>query len=224
MAQEGNNLNARMAVASTRDSSSMKALAVITALFLPGDFIGTLFGMSMFEWGDVGDDNNSPNATTKTEQPDPVVTSRFWIYWSVTVSLTISILCIWRAWWVAQDRHFRKHLSRDLSEEQFWIDDGRPRTLERSFLYDFFYLSVRRDERGSGWDKREMARAGTLSTSTTIDKSDEDSGWEKLGRGTTVPGAKQVETFEIVERPGTFRLRQIAFTKADTKTESRTYV
>jgi hypothetical protein len=179
MAQEGDNLNARMAIASTRDSSSMKALAVITALFLPGDFIGTLFGMSMFEWGDVGDDND---ATTKTVKPDPVVTSLFWIYWSVTIPLTISILCIWRAWWVAQDRHFRKHLSRDLSEEQFWTEDGRPRTLERSFLYDFFYLSVRRDERGSGWDKREMARAGTLSTRTTIDKSDGDSGWEKLGR------------------------------------------
>lgn len=38
-------LNARMAVASTRDSSSMKALAVITAIFLPGEYIGTLFGM-----------------------------------------------------------------------------------------------------------------------------------------------------------------------------------
>ena len=44
MAQEDNVLNARMAVASTRDGSSMKALAVITAIFLPGEFLGTLFG------------------------------------------------------------------------------------------------------------------------------------------------------------------------------------
>lgn len=44
MAQEDNVLNARMAVASTRDSSSMKALAVITAIFLPGEFLASLFG------------------------------------------------------------------------------------------------------------------------------------------------------------------------------------
>lgn len=42
MAQEDNVLNARMAVASSRDSSSMKALAVITCIFLPGEFIGEL--------------------------------------------------------------------------------------------------------------------------------------------------------------------------------------
>lgn len=218
MAQEDNNLNARMAVASTRDSSSMKALAVITALFLPGDFIGTLFGMSMFEWGDVGDDDGNNTA----DEPHPVVTNRFWIYWSVTIPLTISILCVWRAWWVAQDRHFRKHLSRDLSEERFWTDDGRPRTLERSFLHDFFYLSVRRDERGHGWDKK-LARAETLSASTTIEKSDEDRNWEMQGRGTTVPGAGQVRSFESRKKPSTFRLRQIAFARAE-KVDGRTYV
>lgn len=210
-------MNVRMAVASTRDSSSMKALAVITALFLPGDFIGTLFGMSMFEWGDV-DDSNNGTAKPGEQRPDPVVTGSFWIYWSVTIPLTITILCVWRAWWVAQDRHFRKHLSRDLSEERFWTDDGRPRALERSFLHDFFYLSVRRDERGHDWNKKQ-AKAGTLSASTTNDQSEEDRGWEKLGRRTSVP----VDPSETMSRPGAFRLRQIAFAKAD-KRENKTYV
>lgn len=219
MAQEDNNLNARMAVASTRDSSSMKALAVITALFLPGDFIGTLFGMSMFEWGDVGDDDSN-NATGSTEKPHHIVTNRFWIYWSVTIPLTITILCVWRAWWVAQDRHFRKHLSRDLSEERFWTDDGRPRTLERSFLHDFFYLSVRRDERGHSWTKK-MARAETLSTSTTMDN--ENRTWQFQGRGLTLPAGDQVRSVERGKNSSTFRLRPIAFTKAE-KADNRTYV
>lgn len=222
MAQEDNNLNARMAVASTRDSSSMKALAVITALFLPGDFMASLFGMSMFDWQDVGDDDSSsgdqpasPAAGSSSDPKHPIVTSRFWVYWSITLPLTITILCIWRAWWVAQDRHFRKHLSRDLSEERFYTDDGRPRALERSFIYDFFYLSVRRDER------RPAGTSGTLSASTSMSRSSED-GWDKVTRGSRIPTVQQNETtFESSDRRSTFRLRQIAFANVSKPRESR---
>lgn len=141
MAQEDNNLNARMAVSSSRDSSSMKALAVITAIFLPGEFMSSLFGMGIFDWqsGDesgVGDDSDK----------DPVVGYDFWVYWAITIPLTILILVLWRAWWVGQDRYFRKHLSKELSEERYWTDDRRPRKLETSFLYDFLFMSVRRGE------------------------------------------------------------------------------
>lgn len=204
-----------MAVASTRDSSSMKALAVITAIFLPGDFIGTFFGMSMFDWQDIGQGQDGDSIDGK----HPIVTSRFWVYWSVTVPLTITVLCLWRAWWVAQDRHFRKHLSRDLSEERFWTDDGQPRQLERGFLHDFFYLSVRRDERGHGWG------AGNLSATTSFSKSSDD-GWDKIGRGTRITGAKNVQT-EHSENPRgstTFRLRQIGFADVEKPGPSRTYV
>jgi hypothetical protein len=190
MAQEDNNLNARMAAASTRDSSSMKALAVMTALFLPGDFMASLFGMSMFDWQDVGDDNGEPVASSGIEakKKHPIVTSRFWVYWSITLPLTIAILCIWRAWWVAQDRHFRKHLSRDLSEERYYTDDGRPRELERSFIHDFFYLSVRRDEKPGG-------SGGTLSATTSLCKSIDD-GWDKITRGSEIPAVQQGDVFD----------------------------
>lgn len=214
MAQEDNNLNARMAVASTRDSSSMKALAVITALFLPGDFMASLFGMSMFDWQDVGDDDGASSPADAVDTKHPIVTSRFWVYWSITLPLTITILCIWRAWWVAQDRHFRKHLSRDLSEERFYTDDGRPRDLERSFIYDFFYLSVRRDERPGG-------NGGTLSASTSMSRSSDD-GWDKVIRGSRIPTVQQNETFDNSDRRSTFRLRQIAFANVNKPTEKRT--
>ncbi|KAI1480459.1 hypothetical protein F4774DRAFT_84438 [Daldinia eschscholtzii] len=158
MAQEDNNLNARMAVASTRDSSSMKALAVITALFLPGEYIGTLFGVSMFNWetGTAGDPAISEDAPDGW--PHPIVMPSFWIYWAFTIPLTLFIVCAWRAWWVNQDRYFRRHLSLDLSDERYWTTDGRPRDLETTFAQDFFSVLSR-----SG--------AGSTSNSTILGKN-----------------------------------------------------
>ncbi|ORY61443.1 uncharacterized protein BCR38DRAFT_440227 [Pseudomassariella vexata] len=143
MAQEDNNLNARMAVASTRDSSSMKALAVITAIFLPGEFVSSLFGVSMFDWekGTAGDAAISEDAPSGW--PSPVIMPLFWVYWAFTLPLTIFIVVLWRAWWVNQDRFFRRHLSMELSNERYWTSDGRPRDLETSFLQDFFSLFSR---------------------------------------------------------------------------------
>lgn len=189
MAQEDNNLNARMAVASSRDSSSMKALAVITAVFLPGEFISSLFGMSIFDW--------------QPDNGDEVVSYRFWIYWCLTIPLTIVILVSWRAWWVGQDRYFRKHLSKDLSEERYWTDDRKPRELETSFLHDFLYMSVRRGETSA-----ELGPA-MFPTSTKCSTSSEEPGpttWygrkRKMGSGLTTP-------------PPAFRLRQIAFEQVE---------
>ncbi|KAI1388187.1 uncharacterized protein F4822DRAFT_428810 [Hypoxylon trugodes] len=149
MAQEDNNLNARMAVASTRDSSSMKALAVITAIFLPGEYIGTLFGVSMFDWetGTAGDPAISEDAPDGW--PRPVVMPSFWIYWAFTIPLTLIIVAGWRAWWVNQDRYFRRHLSVDLSNERYWTTDGRPRDLETTFAQDFFSGLLSRSGAGS---------------------------------------------------------------------------
>lgn len=142
-------LNARMAVASSRDSSSMKALAVITAIFLPGEFLGTLFGMSMFDWLAPNEEDGSRGRGSQgsEEHDDGILSRLFWVYWALAVPLTLVTLLLWRAWWVSQDRYFRRHLSRDLSEERFWTADGKPRSLEHGFIHDFFYLSVRREEK-----------------------------------------------------------------------------
>lgn len=157
MAQEDNVLNARMAIASSRDSSSMKALAVITAIFLPGEFIGTLFGMSMFEWMPDKDDA-SPTGGAGGEDDDDVMSKKFWIYWLIAVPLTVLILCVWRGWWVTEDRFFRRHLSKELSEERYWTADGKPRQLEKSYLYDFFRLSARWDENADARDQGRKSR------------------------------------------------------------------
>ncbi|KAF4979037.1 hypothetical protein FZEAL_4712 [Fusarium zealandicum] len=179
MAQEDNILNARMAVSSSRDSSSMKALAVITAIFLPGEFLGTLFGMSMFDWlgpdePDSGDNKGSGRAPGEAGQVNRFGEA-FWYYWATAIPLTLVILFAWRAWWVTQDRYFRRHLSQELSEERYWTADGKPRQLERSFTWDFFYLSARRDEKPRVTE--ELAELETISSGA---KDDYDNG---LGRG-----------------------------------------
>lgn len=148
MAQEDNVLNARMAVASSRDSSAMKALAVITAVFLPGEFLSSLFGMSMFDWlGPDEEDGGSSGSSNDGVGNVKRFSQSFWVFWAVAIPVTVFILVVWRAWWVTQDRYFRRHLSHELSEERFWTADGMPRNLDNSFVHDFFYLSARRDEK-----------------------------------------------------------------------------
>ena len=72
-----------IAMASKRDSSSMKTLAAVTVTFLPGTFVASLFSMSMFNW----------------QAPDGrVVTAKFWIYWAITAPLTLITIGIWYAW------------------------------------------------------------------------------------------------------------------------------
>ncbi|KAL1851337.1 hypothetical protein Daus18300_012583 [Diaporthe australafricana] len=195
MAQEDNNLNARMAVASSRDSSSMKALAVITAIFLPGEFMSSLFGMSIFDWQPGGSDDGSGGG-------DSVVSWRFWIYWCITIPLTIGILVSWRAWWVGQDRYFRKHLSKDLSEERYWTDDRKPRELETSFLHDFIYMSVRRGE--------SVVEGGTAMFPSSSKGSSSSSG-DEYGIKWLNRRSKTLSSSGLTSPPLAFRLRHIAF-------------
>ncbi|KAH7163316.1 hypothetical protein B0J13DRAFT_34805 [Dactylonectria estremocensis] len=190
MAQEDNVLNARMAVASSRDSSAMKALAVITAIFLPGEFLGSLFGMSMFDWlGPDEEDGDNPSSTASTTGVGNVKRfgQSFWVYWAVAIPLTVFILVVWRAWWVAQDRYFRRHLSQELSEERFWTADGRPRSLGDSFVHDFFYLSARRDE-------KVKVREDEMCDLEAVDSTVKDGGGETpLGRSASMRQRQMME-------------------------------
>ena len=114
---------------------------------------GTLFGMSMFDWlAPFADDDKaavrSASSSAADDDPEDDILSRlFWVYWAISVPLTMFIVFVWRAWWVSQDRYFRRHLSQELSEERYWTSDGKPRNLDRSFFHDFLPI---RAERGKG--------------------------------------------------------------------------
>jgi glutamate-1-semialdehyde 2,1-aminomutase len=68
MAQTDNQYSILLAELSSRDSTSMKILALITTIFLPGTFVATMFSMDMFHWRHDGG-------------PASVVSGQFWIYW-----------------------------------------------------------------------------------------------------------------------------------------------
>lgn len=123
----------------------MKALAVITAIFLPAEVLASIFGMSMFDW--LGPDSEDEEGGSGGTKKPNHFGENFWVYWAVAIPVTLFIFCLWRAWWVTQDRYFRRHLSQELSEERFWTADGKPRILDDSFIHDFFYLSARREEK-----------------------------------------------------------------------------
>ncbi|ETS79631.1 hypothetical protein PFICI_09484 [Pestalotiopsis fici W106-1] len=93
-------LSVKIAQATGLDSTAMKTLAIVTAVFLPPTFIApsqTLFSMSMFDW--------SSSESTDSDSPQ-VVASTFWIYWAVSVPLTLLILVAFRLWWRRQkDRY-----------------------------------------------------------------------------------------------------------------------
>lgn len=107
-AQTDNRLSARIAVSSGRDSTAMKTLAFITALFLPGTYIATLFSMSMFEWRASSSD--SPSSSTSSSSSNTLSTS-FWIYWATTIPLTIAVIIGWRLWWVHEDQAYSAQLA-----------------------------------------------------------------------------------------------------------------
>lgn len=178
----------------------MKALAVITAIFLPGEFMSSLFGMGIFNW-DGDDDSSNGSSNGSSGGKGAVVGYDFWVYWAITIPVTIIILVTWRAWWVGQDRYFRKHLSKDLSEERYWTDDRRPRVLETSFLYDFLYMSVRKGETSTEYGP---ALFPDRSSTNESNSSDEVTGLKWLGRR-----GKQGSNMTVP--PPSFRLRQIAF-------------
>ncbi|KAF2189855.1 hypothetical protein K469DRAFT_762544 [Zopfia rhizophila CBS 207.26] len=112
IAQLDNRLNAKMSASSSRDSTAMKTLAFITTLFLPGTFVATVFSMNMFNWEASASDKSSSR----------VVSSYFWIYWVITVPLTVIVATSWRLWWNWEKRNF----DRDVRIEIENIEEPMP--------------------------------------------------------------------------------------------------
>ncbi|RYO86805.1 hypothetical protein DL766_000155 [Monosporascus sp. MC13-8B] len=62
-------------LSSTRDSSSMKTVAIMTMAFLPGTFFAALLAIPSFDWGPARE--------------------RFWVYWALTIPTTVLVLIVW---------------------------------------------------------------------------------------------------------------------------------
>ncbi|KAL8877625.1 MAG: hypothetical protein Q9198_004390 [Flavoplaca austrocitrina] len=75
----------RTAVDTKRESVAMRTISALTMIFLPGTFVGTIFGMAFFNYNENG---------TNTIRVSPV----WWLYVVITVPLTGLILGLWVVW------------------------------------------------------------------------------------------------------------------------------
>ncbi|OQV06278.1 hypothetical protein CLAIMM_10867 isoform 6 [Cladophialophora immunda] len=93
--------------AARSDSASMKTIAVVTLAFLPATFVCTIFSMSFF----------TLNVDDATGEKHWMMSDRFWIYWVITVPLTVlTLIC----WWYGQHQGDKQGKAREPS----WKSEG----------------------------------------------------------------------------------------------------
>ncbi|KAI9925110.1 hypothetical protein AWENTII_006762 [Aspergillus wentii] len=68
------------------DSAMMKTIALVSLIYLPATFVSGLFGMNFFN---LSDDNG---------QQLWIMSDNFWLYWAITIPLTILTVIIWAIW------------------------------------------------------------------------------------------------------------------------------
>lgn len=113
MAQQHNDIalkdvqmNTKIATSTKKDSIAMAIFTFITALFLPGTYVASLFSMSMFDWLHDSDS-------------DTTISPLFWIYWLVTIPLTAVVLGGWWVWYKRADQQWQKDTGYSLNGSFF---------------------------------------------------------------------------------------------------------
>src|ERR1700761_7306430 len=95
----------RLARASRSDSNTMKAITILTMVFLPATFVCSLFSMGFFDFGATDGELGQHGLR---------VAGQFWIYFAVTVPLTVVVLGVcaaWLLWSGRQDDDFGEKMS-----------------------------------------------------------------------------------------------------------------
>ncbi|QIW97052.1 hypothetical protein AMS68_002570 [Peltaster fructicola] len=98
---------AQVAEETRQDSAAMKTIAVLTLTFLPGTGIASFFSM-----------NNMFNFNP--DEGESIVSGWIWLYFAITVPLTILIFALWGLWFkVSQRRYTIRHEEglRDVEKE-----------------------------------------------------------------------------------------------------------
>ncbi|KAK0673834.1 hypothetical protein QBC41DRAFT_265485 [Cercophora samala] len=135
----------RLAHNAKRDSSSMKTLSLLGAIFLPATYLASVFSMTFFDFNDNNhySRNNGPvsgGTGTGEERDNPVVSPDLWIYFVITVPMTLLIVLIWRIWDKRRDRKYKAEdadIEKGIdSMEQQIMTDMRKRTLSKVRTWD----------------------------------------------------------------------------------------
>jgi hypothetical protein len=117
----------RLAHASKRDSDSVKTLSLLGAVFLPATFISSVFSMTFFNFQPEGD-------------PPPIISPLLWVYFVITVPVTLVIVMAWRWWdrrretkYAAEDKDLEAGI--EVMEAQI-MSNMRKRTLSKIRTWD----------------------------------------------------------------------------------------
>lgn len=86
----------RMTEIALSDNASMKTIAILTMLFLPGTAVASFFSMAMFNWSAV--DGNQ------------IVSKWLWVYFVIAVPLTAIVVLLWWLWGSQATRRRRRIL------------------------------------------------------------------------------------------------------------------
>lgn len=78
IAQKDTLTSIKLAMTATRDSSSMKVVAIMTMAFLPGTFFAAVFAIPSLEW-----------------DTENVIQSNFWVYIAFTLPSTLLVFIFW---------------------------------------------------------------------------------------------------------------------------------
>jgi hypothetical protein len=116
IALQGNKVSLELAKATKVDSIVMVTFTIISAVILPGTYISSLFSMSMFDWQNGA--ASSATATSDRSSSPGHVSKWFWIYWVVSVPLTVLILLGWRLGYVRGKKAWGEQVERMLSESE----------------------------------------------------------------------------------------------------------
>lgn len=103
----------RMTEAAMQDSASMKTIAILTMVFLPGTAVASFFSMSMFDWS--------------AESGSGLASRWVWVFFVVATPLTGLVLLAWYLWGKRKEREalmrFRT-LSSETAEVPLQDHDG----------------------------------------------------------------------------------------------------
>ncbi|KAK8102386.1 hypothetical protein PG984_015532 [Apiospora sp. TS-2023a] len=99
IAQREAEYTAAIVIDTKRNSVAMRTIAVLGIVFLPGTFVATRFSVDMFDWGNntaaTGADAASDGGTTTAALR---ASPSMWVYWAISVTLTILTFLAWFLW------------------------------------------------------------------------------------------------------------------------------